>query len=659
MRTGFFLFITLWSIHIKGQVKSPQDFLGFELGSQFTRHHQVVDYFQHVSDKSEAVIISGYGKTYEKRPLYLAFVSSPENLKNLEQIREDNLKRAGIIRGQPVTDKVIVWLSYNVHGNESVSTEASMATLYELVKPDSDKSKWLEEVVVVIDPCVNPDGRERYVNFYFQYGAQPYNASPVSWEHHEAWPSGRPNHYLFDLNRDWAWQTQKESQQRIAVYNQWLPHVHVDFHEQGVNEPYYFAPAAKPIHELITAWQREFQTQIGKNNAKYFDENNWFYFTKQYFDLMYPSYGDTYPTYNGSIGMTYEQGGSGRAGLGVLKEEGDTLTLVERIMHHYTSGLSTIEVAFQNRSKVLTEFENFFSATPKTTYQSYVLKYEGNAHLFKQLKIWLDRQGIEYGQTSSDRSLSGYHYSSGKQEKFTLQKEDLLLNLEQPKWVLTSVLFQPKANFEDSLTYDITAWSVPYAYGIDAYALTSTITAEKIPEEPSLTFSYPDAIGFIFPWESIQDAKVLSYLLKQEVKVRFTTKSLSSHGKNFGRGSLLVTRRDNPGMDFTDLISAASNAYDREAYPIQSGWMEAGPDLGSGDIRFIHAPKVALIGGSGTSSTDVGATWHFFEQELGYALNLVSTDYFSSVDLDEFDVLIMQNGWYHDFDDKILGKISS
>src|SRR5690606_10558989 len=241
-------------------------------------------------------------------------------------------------KGEGAPTKAIVWLSYNVHGNESASTEASMQTIYDLL---TSKSDYLENTVVIIDPCINPDRRDRYVNWHNQFKNVPNIIDPNSKEHHEGWLSGRSNHYMFDLNRDWAWLTQIESRKRIKIFNQWLPHIHVDFHEQGVNNPYYFAPAAEPFHEVVTDFQRNFQVTMGKNHAKYFDANGWFYFTKEIFDLLYPSYGDTYPTYNGGVGMTYEQGGSGHAGLGISTFIGDTLSLHDRIAHHHTTGLST------------------------------------------------------------------------------------------------------------------------------------------------------------------------------------------------------------------------------------------------------------------------------------------------------------------------------
>ena len=189
----------------------------------------------------------------------------------MEDLRTNHLKSIGILNGEANSEVSIVWLSYNVHGNESVSTEAAMKTLYALVdSKNTETKKWLENTIVIIDPCINPDGRDRYVNWYNQYQNKPYNINPDSKEHHEPWPGGRANHYLFDLNRDWAWATQTETQSRLEEYNKWMPHVHVDFHEQGVNSPYYFAPAAEPYHEIITDFQREFQVAIGKNHAKVF-----------------------------------------------------------------------------------------------------------------------------------------------------------------------------------------------------------------------------------------------------------------------------------------------------------------------------------------------------------------------------------------------------
>lgn len=660
MKRVLLLFLSVFLLsRAVAQIPSPADFLGYELGDQFTRHHQVVSYYKALAAASQNVHLIEYGRTYEDRPLLLAFVSSKENLDNLDAIRMDNLRRAKIEEGTPATDKGIVWLSYNVHGNESVSTEASMQTIYEVL---TNRQAWLDDMVVIIDPCINPDGRARYVNFYWQYGNQPFNPDPSSLEHLEPWPRGRANHYMYDLNRDWAWQSQIESKQRMVVYNQWLPQVHVDFHEQGVNSPYYFAPAAEPYHELITKWQRDFQDQIGLNHAKYFDKNDWFYFTKQRFDLLYPSYGDTYPTYNGAIGMTYEQGGSGRAGLGVIKQEGDTLTLRDRLDRHHTTGISTVEVAYNQREKMLTEFEAFFDAgvsNPPGKYKTFVLKTDDQEKM-GDIKSWLDKQGITYG-SASGRSLKGYNYQTGKDATFSIGSNDLVISAYQPKSVLAHILLEPQTALSDSLTYDITTWSLPYAYGVDGFATTSKVDVRESGSNGEFEENKPaeKAYAYLARWSHLNDAKFLGELIKQKVKVRYTTAPMTYEGQTYDRGTLVVARRDNKQFkDFEQLIADIANAENQELVTISTGYAQSGPDLGSSDIRYLEAPKVAMVAGEGTSSLSYGATWYFFEQDLGYPVSNLPSDDLGDVDLSRYQVLVMPDGGYRSLEDAHFEAIS-
>ena len=372
-------------------------------------------------------------------PLLLAYISTEENIDNLESIRQAHLAQTS---GTAGSDKAIVWLSYNVHGNESVSTEAAMKTAFDLL---TSKSEYLKNTVVIMDPCINPDGRDRYSNWYNQYKNTPFQTDPNSKEHWEGWWSGRSNHYMFDLNRDWAWLTQVESQQRLKMYNQWIPHIHVDFHEQGVDSPYYFAPAAEPLHEVITPFQRSFQRTIGKNHAKYFDQNGWFYFTKERFDLFYPSYGDTYPMYTGGIGMTYEQGGSGRAGLAIINSNGDTLSLQDRLAHHYTTGMSTVEVAAANIEKLNQEYAKYYR-DKSAKYNSYVMS--GNKDQVKALASLLDHHEIEYSILNPG-TVKGYNYQTGVRGS-KRYGEALVVNSRQPKSKLVKVLFEPQPKLTDS-----------------------------------------------------------------------------------------------------------------------------------------------------------------------------------------------------------------
>ena len=636
------------------QTKSPDEFLGYELGDQFTRHFQVLNYFNHVAENNSNVKFIKYGETYEKRPLQLAIVTSPENFSRLEEIRTNQLKYAGLIEGNAVDNGIaIVWLSYNVHGNEAVSTEVSMKTIYELVHPENQKTKeWLKNTVVIIDPCINPDGRGRYVNWYYQKGNLPYNSNPDTAEHHEPWPGGRANHYLFDLNRDWAWATQIETQNRLVAYNNWLPNVHVDFHEQGVNQPYYFAPAAEPYHEVITNFQREFQVTIGKNNAKYFDKNGWLYFSKEVFDLLYPSYGDTYPMFNGAIGMTYEQGGSGRGGLGVINEEKDELSLKDRIAHHFTSSLSTIEMTSVHAERLSSEFNSYYkkaAASPIGSYKAYVVKNNQNSDKINSLKLLLNRHKIEYGTVNNDISIKGFSYTKNINDKFKVTNGDLVISSYQPKSNFIKALFEPQTKLSDSLTYDITAWSLPYARGLDALASTVKISVVPFQDEEStaVVAGVDKPYAYISKWNSLDDVSYLSYLLQKKVKVRFSKKPFTIDSKNYAAGTLVITRTGNQkNNEFDQIVRSASKKFNRNVLAVASGYVDAGSDFGSSKVSYLKAPKVAVLSGKGISSLSFGAIWHFFEQQIKYQIHVIDTDYFNSVDLHDYDVLILPNGYY-------------
>ncbi|WP_445384635.1 M14 family zinc carboxypeptidase [Robiginitalea sp. IMCC44478] len=649
------LFLTFTSTAQK--LQSPAEFLGYELGTQFTRHHEVLNYYNYVAKTlPEQVQLQSYGKTYERRPLMLATLSSRENMARIDEIRAEHMKG---IEGAGASEIAIVWLSYNVHGNESVSTEASMQTLYELL---TSKKGYLENTVVIMDPCINPDGRDRYVNWYNQYKNTPFQVDPNSREHHEGWWSGRSNHYMFDLNRDWAWLTQTESRQRLQKFNQWYPHIHVDFHEQGVDDPYYFAPAAEPYHEVISDFQREFQETIGRNHARYFDAAGWFYFTKEVFDLFYPSYGDTYPTYNGAIGMTYEQGGSGRAGLAITTSIGDTLSLKDRLEHHLTTGLSTVEVASGHARRLTDEFRAFYKNLPAFKYRSYALN--GNPGKIKILRDLLDRHQIEYGRGVSG-TAKGFLYRSGKSGSIKLDSSSLIVSTDQKKGRLVKVLFEPNARLSDSLTYDITAWSLPYAYGLESLASENVLPSRSGSWDLPASKAQPSkekAYAYLAQWGSMEDARFLASLLNEGIRVRRTEKPFKLEGRSWEPGTLIISSGDNKSnADFTSILYEKAANHGITLTPTPTGFVDKGKDFGSDAIGVVKAARVAALSGEPVSTLRFGEVWHFFEQQLGYPLTVLGSDYIDRVDLSQYDILILPSGYGYGemLNEKMLAELKS
>lgn len=652
--------LLLFVVVVAAQPKSPDEFLGYKVGSRYTPHFKIVNYFNHLAASASAnVKLQQYGETNEGRPLLLAFISASENIKNLEQIRTNNLRLANLAKDKtaPIEANApaIVWLSYNVHGNETSSSEAAMMTIWSLVDPANSRTKeWLNNTVVIMDPCINPDGRDRYVNWYNSLVGKNANPLVIAREHNEPWPGGRTNHYNFDLNRDWAWQTQVESQKRIVVYNQWMPYIHVDFHEQYFNNPYYFAPAAQPFHEVITPWQRDFQTTIGKNHATYFDANSWLYFTREVFDLFYPSYGDTWPTYNGAIGMTYEQGGHSMAGSSVIKDDGDTLTLFDRATHHFTTSLSTIEVSSLNASKLVKEFRKYFNDAVSSgvgAYKSYVIKNNPkDKERIGSLIDLLNKNGIQYAVGSG--ASKGYNFNTGKEEAFSYSN-DLVISGLQPRSAMVKVLFEPRSKLVDSVTYDITAWALPYVYGLQAYASKDKLNGSETLSNAAIV-NGETTYGYIIPWNGIQTVKTIGQLLQRGIVLRYAENAFEVNGNKFDQGAIIVLKTTNSsfGNNLWKEVKMIADANATQLFSVSTGFVDKGFDFGSEKVHAFKAPKVFLVTGEGIDANAAGEVWHFFDQQIQYPITLVNLSDLNRLNWNDVDVLLMPNGNYKFLGDK-------
>jgi len=650
-----FILAFFFSAPAGAQLQSPHTFLGNRFGKEFTPHESLVAYVNHVAGSSPLVEIQEYGRTYENRPLLHAFISAPENLANLEQIRQNNLRRAGLLPGKPDPrwdNLAIVWLSFGIHGNEAACSETALLTLHRLAEAkEGDIRKQLENTLIILDPSLNPDGSSRYTNWYRQVAGKIPDVRPEAREHQEPWPRGRLNHYHFDLNRDWAWQSQLESRLRTARYQDWLPQIHADFHEQGYTSPYFFAPAAKPYHAYVTRWQRDFQLQIGKNHARYFDAKGWLYFTREVFDLLYPSYGDTYPTYLGAIGMTYEQGGIG-AGQAVLLPNGDTLRLEDRIAHHLTTALSTVEMAAAHASRLNAEFAAFYKKSisdPPGMYKTYIVKKSAPASRLRRFCDLLDRNRIQYGTASSRKSVPAFSYESGNNEALEIEPGDLMINACQPRAWLTQILLDPEVELQDSSTYDITAWSLLHAYGLPAFATTTCIEPgnKGLPQMKPVAMDTSVAFAYLMPWESLDMAAMLSQLHAEGVRVRLATKPFTLEGRSWKRGTLVITRGDNPGIrQLGFLLAGFSQKHGLSIMATNTGFSDSGSDLGSRNFVLLSAPRVAIMGGEQAYASDFGQVWYFLEQELGMSAAVLDASRMERTNLDAYNVLIFPEGSY-------------
>lgn len=363
--------------------------------------------------------------------------------------------------------------------------------------------------------------------------------------------------------------------------------------------------------------------------------------------------------------MTYEQAGSGYAGLTITTDIGDQLTLKDRLTHHHTTGLSTIEITALNATRVVDEFEKFFKeniSTPSAPYKTYVIKGDNNPDKLAVIARWMESHSIRFGHPQSGKSARGFDYQTQTTGSVNITTEDLVVNIYQPKSRFITTVFEPQSKLSDSLTYDITAWNLMYAYNLKAYALQERLNpATPFVVKPVDNNDVPaKPYAYLFAYQSIRDVEFLGSLMKEGIRVRAAAKPFVVNGKSYEAGTLIVTRRNNESIeDFDTKVKRLANATGRKINTTSTGFVDKGYDFGSSEVKFLKAPKVAVLFGEQTFSLSTGEIWHYFEQQIHYPITQIGTDYFKSVDLKPFDVLVVPDGNYRMFDDAMLDQIQT
>lgn len=640
-----FLLICLFSIATfcaVGQLKSPDEFLGFPLGSRFTYHYQLVNYCKYVAAQKPAIAEwVSYGQTNEHRELGMLIITKPDLKGKLAAIKEQHQQ---VIQGlkSPSSDlPVIINLSFNVHGNEAAGSEAALGAIYDLVKDGGLLTNSTKDFVVLMDPCINPDGRDAYVTQYnrrnFTLGG---NADPNDQEHFEGSVSGRHNHFSFDLNRDWVWQTQIETQQRMSIFQSWLPMVHADFHEQSYQHSYYFPPAAKPYLNFISSTTKELQLSVGKSFAQLFDQQKWPYFTSEVYDLFYPGYGDTYPVLNGALGMTLEQGGI-RGGLQAQKSNADTIRFIERVNHHRQLAVNLVGWSLTNNESVKNSFyQNHANArtNPSNVYKSYLIPKSEIVKSSELLRL-LNRNRIRVGQVDKDFQANAFSYQEQKNVPIKASAGDLLISAYQSAAPMIQALLDPTPVLEDSLTYDITAWNLFQIHGIRAYGLKEKVSSAAYSESRFLENQVQENhVAYVFK-PSSQSSIFVNLLLKAGYLVVFNDKKVGFEGQTFEPGHLWVLKKRGTWERLNQLATSAQVSL----FGINSYRSQAGADLGSEHFIHVKPSHIAVVVDGAFDVNQQGELAYYLTKQMQLNPSFIPMSQVFKANLSAYSHLIFPN----------------
>ncbi len=644
-------------------IPTMRQVLGYAPGERITSHAGIMRYFEALAAASPRMQIFEYGKSWEGRRLLYAAISSEANIKKLAGIRSA-MERFADPRKTSEADArklsgtlpAVVWLAYGVHGDEISSPDAALLTAYHLLAARNDKmaESILANDIVLIDPIQNPDGRDRFVNYYEQTrGAEP-DADPLAAEHNQPWPGGRYNHYLFDLNRDWIALTQPEIRSQAAVLREWLPLVCVDLHEMSGESTYFFSPEADPYNPNLTPVQRDNLTLFGRNNARWFDRYGFDYFTRENYDAFYPGYGASWPEYYGGIAMTYEQASA--RGLALRRSDGGLVTFRDTVRHHFVASLSTLETAAQNREKLLNDFYRYRASAieegGKETVKEYILPRGRDASATDKLVAILVEHGIEVKRAAAAFHALDKEYPAGT----------YVVALAQPAKRLIRTLLDPQTAMDErfvaaeetrrkqrerSEIYDVTAWSLPLLFNVAALPNPQVSEGRFEPvtaTQPAGELHGANAtVAYMASWGSEAAGRLLAGALRQNLAVHSSDRPFTLDGRAYPAGTLIFKVAGNPA-NLAQKLAALARETGADIYAANSGWVEDGVNFGSRYVLPVRKPSIALAWDAPANAAAAGAARFVLERQYGYPVTPLRSVQLGSADLSRFNVLILPPG---------------
>ncbi len=648
-------------------VPSPRAVLGYDIGERFTPHHLLTRYVERLAATSDRLRVDTVARTFEGREVLMIIATSAANHARLDAILVDAARVADPRGADPAalaqaTARLpaIVWLGYTVHGGEASGTEAALALLYQLAAGrDAETQLILDSTVVLIDPVQNPDGHERHVHDVARArSALGVPATPGAMVHQGNWPGPRTSHYQFDLNRDWFILSHPETRGRVGAFLRWWPHVAVDLHEMGSNATYFFAPPMEPVnknvHESIVKWWDIYAAA----NAAAFDAHGWSFFRREGYDEFYPGYGVSWPILTGAVGMTYEQASS--AGGAIRRSDGTILTLRDAAWHHYTAAWATLVTSAARRHERVGDYLAFrqtaVADAERGPLRAVVFERDPDGRA-DTLAARLRDNGIEVRRLAAAADArDATPFGEAAPRPTRLPAGAYVVDLAQPQGRLAKAILEPDAQLDSTFIaaelerrrtaqpdrfYDLTAWSLPYAFRLRAWATRSLVgplapvTAEAPPPAPA-----EGRYGYAFAPGSEASLRVLAGLLADSVRVWYAPRAFRAGAERFPRGAFVVRNAGNDGAVHATVRRHAAAAGAR-VVALASARVDEGSDLGSNSVIPVRPPRVALVGGPGVSGNSFGFSWYAFDQRLGYPVTTVAAAAINPTFLDHVDVLVV------------------
>ncbi len=635
-------------------VPSPEKFFNQEFGKWHLNHDQVISYIKTLAETSDRFELEKYGSTHQNRDLFILKISSPQNIGRLDEIRQEHKQLSNPNTPVNINEKTpfVYWLGYGVHGDEQSASNAAVLLAYYLAANESEElQNILKHSVILLEPCMNPDGFQRASLWSNMHRSKVPQPDLNNIQFHEMWPTGRYNHYWFDLNRDWLPLQQPESLARIDLYQKWKPNLLSDHHEMGTAGTFFFQPGAPSRNNHLTPNKNiDLTREIAESHAKILDDNGSLYFSEERFDDFYYGKGSSYPDANGSVGILFEMVKNRGE---IMRNENGLIPFSQGLKNHFNASLSILKAGYEKRQELL-EYQRWFYEQASVEaandpVKAIVLADKGNPVKMHRLLSILQSHKIDIYSNSKEVEIDGNSIPENKA---------YVVPFSQAQYKLVKSIFEINKTFQDSIFYDVSAWNLPMAFNIPFKEITNPEVAKAIRGRMIEPVSFPKGeivggnskVGFVIPASDNTIHKLLYALANKEIRSRvaskpFTIKTNSEY-KKFSYGDIFipVSYQKYGNDELYTILSQLAKENGVAIYSAVTALTPEGVDLGSRSLLPIKKPKILMLVGRGMKVSSAGEIRHLLDFKNHIPVTMFESHYFSKIKLFEYNTLILPEG---------------
>lgn len=671
MKSVFTCLLILIAYGVYAQIKNPEQFHGYELGTTYTITANHYEYYKELTQSPRSKHLT-YGKSIQNRPLVQLIVSSEANLSRLDEIKANNRRltrlngplqqaeRDVIIKNTPAIIYIFI-----VDTDEEAGTEVLSEVAYDLATREDAVAKSVRDnLVVIFSPLTNPDAHARYVTWQGLYDVKGASVDQNAIENKAHWGMNTDGNAMgIDVNRDFSFFVTPEMSALGKTMMDWRPNLILDVHS-GPNT-HFIPPFSPPYHDLWPEKAYQWWVDVAEVAGKRFGEKGWSLFSRNQFDgVTHVGFGLSWAMFGPSLSSFLYETFGGRPGRSTafIRSDGTLATMRMAMDRHAEGTWSLLETASLKKQQLQEEVYqaqlkglNDASSTPV---KQIIIPNQGDPDKINRMIDRLQLQDILVTQAGADFSATVNDYLGNvKNVKRNFKKGDYLINVKQPQVRLVRALFDPTVDDGDPRTwvpagrdmpfYDVTWNTFPLIFGVEAFytGVPLSQNIQSVDARKTNNKSIPaKSYAYFLKNDKEANYKLVMRMSQEGYKWRVFKSWFKIGDTVYPKGTFAAISLRNPEHFYTRLTQLVE-AYGAEVNVASTPFTDGGVTFGDDErLAPIKKPLVAVVADWPVMQDHYyGGIRTVLERDYDFAFSPVMMETINKGDLSNYSTIVLPN----------------